>query len=118
VQVLEQQVRFKMPAPQALPGGFTLLGGAPVRDGPVLAAHLHYSDGVRALALFVTPAARIGPAGRGDPVAALGPEARTFAVGALRLLLWESRSNRMTLVGPLSLAELVSAATTIGKAQP
>lgn len=115
---VERAVRFPVRVPQALPGGFRLLGGAPVRDGPVLAAHLQYSDGVRSLALFVAPASRLGPPGRGEPVAALGTEARTLIIGAMRLLLWEAHGVRSTLVGPLSLAELITVAEAIGKVGP
>jgi outer membrane lipoprotein-sorting protein len=115
---VERAVRFPVRAPQVLPGGFTLLGGTPVRDGPVLAAHLQYSDGVRSLALFVAPASRLGPPGRGEAVAALGAEARTLIIGAMRLLLWDAHGSRHTLVGPLSLTELITAAEAIGKVRP
>jgi outer membrane lipoprotein-sorting protein len=114
---LERQVGFRIAVPQALPGGFALAGGAPVRDGSVLAAHLHYTDGVRALALFVAPAARFGPTWRGEPVAQLGAGACTQVAGAMRLLLWEARGVRMTLVGPLSLDELVAVAGALGAAR-
>ncbi|MDR7542881.1 MAG: sigma-E factor regulatory protein RseB domain-containing protein [Armatimonadota bacterium] len=116
LSVLEQRVGFALHAPAALPGGFRLLGGSPVRDGPVVAAHLHYTDGIRPLALFVAPASRIGPPGRGDPVAGLGEDARTVVVGAMRLVLWRSGDRRLTLVGPLSLAELVRVAHRLGQA--
>lgn len=115
---VERTVRFAIRAPQALPGGFALRGGSTVRDGPVLAAHLQYSDGVRSLALFVAPASRLGPPGRGEPVAVLGAEARTVIIGAMRLLLWEAHGSRNTLVGPLSLAELITVAEAIGKVRP
>jgi outer membrane lipoprotein-sorting protein len=115
---LEQRVGFKIPVPETLPGAFTLRGGVPVRDGPVIAAHLRYSDGVRALALFVAPASRLGPAGQGDPVTTLGSDARTVVAGPMRLLLWESAGSRLTLVGPLSLAELMNAAAALGKPRP
>jgi len=36
----------------------------------------------------------------------------------MRLLLWEARGSRMTLVGPLSLAELITVAEAIGKVRP
>jgi outer membrane lipoprotein-sorting protein len=116
--VLEQRVGFALRAPAALPGGFRLLGGSQVRDGPVVAAYLHYTDGIRPLALFAAPVSRLGPPGRGDPVAELGPDARTVVVGAMRLLLWRSGDKRLTLVGPLSLAELVRVAHDLKKAQP
>jgi outer membrane lipoprotein-sorting protein len=115
LSALEQRVGFALRAPAALPGGFTLLGGRPVRDGPVVAAHLHYTDGIRILALFVTPASRVGPPGRGDAVPELDPDARTVVVGAMRLLLWRSGDARLTLVGPLSLSELVRMARELGR---
>ncbi|MGQ0571813.1 MAG: sigma-E factor regulatory protein RseB domain-containing protein [Armatimonadota bacterium] len=111
--VLETNVGFSIRAPQRLSEGFVLQGGAPIRDGPVMAAHLHYSDGVRSLALFVAPARRLGPPGRGDPVPAIGPVGRTVVVGALRLVVWEAQGHRLTLVGPLSLSELVNLASMI-----
>lgn len=113
-----ERIGFRVSVPSALPGGFALLGGAPIRDGPVLAAHLHYSDGVRALALFVAPSARLGPPGRGDQVPVLGGDARTMVAGAMRLLLWETGGVRMTLVGPLSLGEMVTVARTLGRPGP
>jgi hypothetical protein len=115
---VERTVGFPVRAPRTLPGGFVLRGGFPIRDGPVLAAYLQYSDGVRPLALFVAPAARLGPAGWGDPVVALGASARTVMLGVMRLLVWEARGARNTLVGPLSLAELISAAEAIGRLSP
>ncbi len=111
--VLERAVRFRLQAPQALPGGFVLVGGEPVHGGPVLAAHLRYTDGARHLALFVAPAARLGPPGRGDPVPALGPEARAIGWGATRLLQWEAGGMRLTLVGPQPLTDLVQIAAAI-----
>lgn len=114
--VLERGVGFPVRVPQTLPGGFALLGGTPVHDGPVFAAHLQYSDGARVVSLFATPAGRIGPPGRGDVVAALGPSARTAVVGSMRLLLWDGPRTRLTLVGPLPLAELITLASAIGKA--
>jgi negative regulator of sigma E activity len=104
---------FAIKAPTTLPGGFMLTGGVPVRDGPVAAAHLRYTDGVRALALFLVPTNRIGPPGRGDPVPTLGRGARTVVVGALRLVAWDAGGMRQTLVGPLSLNELVTVADAI-----
>jgi outer membrane lipoprotein-sorting protein len=115
---LEQRVGFGITAPESLPGGFVLAGGAPVRDGPVSAAHLRYSDGVRSLALFMAPASRLGPPGRGEAVPGLSADARTMIVGAMRLLIWQSGGTRMTLVGPLSLAEMLSVAASIGKPRP
>lgn len=115
---LSEQVGFPVIAPAGLPGGFALLGGAPIRDGPVTAAHLHYSDGVRILALFLAPASRLGPSGRGDPVVGLSADARTMVVGAMRLLVWQSGGTRFTLVGPLSLAELTGVASALRQARP
>lgn len=110
---LERAVRFPLRVPQALPGRFMLVGGEPVHGGPVVAAHLHYSDGARRLSLFVAPSARLGPPGRGDPVAALGPDARAIGWGATRLLQWEARGVRFALVGPLPLADLAQIATAV-----
>lgn len=115
--VLERAVGFSVLVPQTLPGGFMLVGGEPVRSGPLVAAHLHYTDGTRFLALFVAPAARQGPPGRGQPVAPLGGEARTVVAGGLRLVLWEGKGTRLTLVGPLPLADLVQLATVISPAR-
>jgi outer membrane lipoprotein-sorting protein len=111
--VLERMIGFALPVPHALPGGFTLVGGEPVRAGPLLAAHLHYTDGARTVALFIAPAARLGPPGRGAPVAQLGSGARTVVMGSMRLLLWEGKGTRLTLVGPLPLVDLVRLATVI-----
>jgi outer membrane lipoprotein-sorting protein len=116
--VLARDVRFPVLAPPTLPGGFTLLGGMSVRDGPVLAAHLQYSDGTRVVSLFMAPAGRLGPPGRGEAVPALGTSARTVVAGSMRLLLWDGSRTRLTLVGPLPLAEAVALASAIGKAGP
>jgi outer membrane lipoprotein-sorting protein len=116
--VLQRTVRFPVRVPQTLPGGFTLLGGMPVRDGPVLAAQLQYSDGARVISLFITPAGRLGPPGRGDAVPALGASARTVVAGSMRLLLWDGPGTRLTLVGPLPLADTIVLAMAIGKAGP
>jgi negative regulator of sigma E activity len=89
------------------------VGGEPVRGGPLVAAHLHYTDGTRSLALFVAPTARLGPPGRGQPVAQLGDGARTVVAGGMRLVLWEGKGTRLTLVGPLPLADLVQLAMVI-----
>lgn len=118
VPILERRLGFRVPAPASLPGGFTLLGGLPVRDGPVVAARLQYSDGIRPLTLFAVPASRLGPPGRGDPVAELGAESRTLLVGVLRLVLWTASGYRLTLVGPLALEELVTVARAVGQAVP
>ncbi len=111
--VLERTVGFPLLVPRVLPGGFMLVGGEPVRGGPLVAAHLHYTDGTRSVALFVVPAARLGPPGRGQPVAQLGSGARTVVAGGMRLVLWEGKGTRLTLVGPLPLADLVQLATVI-----
>jgi hypothetical protein len=111
-------VGYRIPVPESLPGALVLAGGVPVRDGPVTAAHLRYSDGVRSLALFVAPASRLGPPARGEPVAGAPAGARTMIVGAMRLLFWESGGIRMTLAGPLSLPEMLSAADAIGTPRP
>jgi len=84
-----------------------------VHGGPVVAAHVRYADGARYLSLFVAPAARLGPPGRGEPVAGLGPQARTIGWGATRLLQWEARGMRLTLVGMLPLKDLIQIATAI-----
>ena len=107
-EALGRAVGFSIRVPSALPGGFTLTGGVPIRDGPITAAHLRYSDGVRALALFLVPTNRLGPPGRGDPVPKLGPSARTVVVGVLRLLAWDAGGTRYTLVGPLATGELLT----------
>jgi outer membrane lipoprotein-sorting protein len=113
VPVLERSLGFPLWMPQRLPGGFVLLGGVIVRDGPMLAAHLHYTDGARWLSLFAVPASRVGPPGGGDRVADLGEGARTLVVGSLRLVLWEARQTRLTLVAPLTMAEMVSLASAV-----
>ncbi|MDR7522520.1 MAG: sigma-E factor regulatory protein RseB domain-containing protein [Armatimonadota bacterium] len=111
--VLERSLGFPIRAPGALPGGFSLQGGVPVRNGPVTAASLRYADGARWLVLFVAPAARMGPPGRGDRVLGLGPGGRTVVAGAIRLVQWESQGTRLALVGPLSLGELVALASAV-----
>jgi len=113
VGALEKAVGFRVIVPPSLPGGFTLQGGEPVTGGPVTAARLHYSDGARALALFVAPAGRLGPPGRGAAIAALGPQARALGWGGTRMVQWESRGQRLTLVGQLPLGDLISLAETI-----
>jgi outer membrane lipoprotein-sorting protein len=105
---LARTVGFAIKAPATLPGGFTLAGGAPLRDGPITAAHLRYTDGVRTLALFLVPTNRLGPPGRGDTVPQLGPSARTVVVGVLRLLAWDADGTRYTLVGPLAMNEMLA----------
>jgi hypothetical protein len=100
-------------APPSLPGGFVLAGGEPVHGGPVVAAHVRYTDGARPLSLFLAPAARMGAPGRGDPVPALGAQARTIDWGATRLLQWDMRGMRLTLVGPLPLTDLVQIAMAV-----
>ncbi|MGQ0549892.1 MAG: LolA family protein, partial [Armatimonadota bacterium] len=71
ISVLEGTVGFRLQVPETVPGGFILQGGEPVVAGPVVAAHLRYSDGARALALFVVPARRVGAPGRGALVPSL-----------------------------------------------
>lgn len=115
---LERRLRFALPAPGSLPGGFVLAGGQPVRGGRWVAARLHYTDGARVVSVFVAPAARMGPPGRGEPVPALGGQARTLVVGALRLVLWETGGQRVTLVGPLPLPEMVRLAAAFSASRP
>ncbi len=110
---LQKAVGFRIDAPQRLPGGFALVGGEPVAGGPLVAAHLRYSDGARALALFIAPAARLGPPGRGQVVPGLGSASRAIGWGATRLVQWESRGMRLTLVGHLPLEDLVAIAGAI-----
>lgn len=114
---LQKAVGFRIDVPERLPGGFVLIGGQPVAGGPLVAAHLHYADGPRAVALFVAPAARLGPPGRGQEVAALGSQARAIGWGATRLVQWEARGMRLTLIGHLPLADLVAIAAAISKAR-
>ncbi len=111
----EKAVGFGLEFPLVLPGNFTLRGGAPTRHGSMLAASLEYSDGARSLLLFVAPTARMGPIGRGDPVPALGAQARTFGAGGLRIVTWEIRGQRLTLAGPLPLADLLGMAAAISQ---
>lgn len=112
---LERAVGFAMGVPQTLPGGYSLRGGTPVRHGPLLTASLEYSDGARSLVLFVVPAGRAGPPGRGDAVPLLGPGARAFGAGALRIVTWEDRGRRLALAGPLPMADLLGIATVLSK---
>jgi outer membrane lipoprotein-sorting protein len=113
---LGRAVGFAIKAPATLPGGFNLVGGVPLRDGPITAAHLRYTDGVRPLALFLVPTNRLGPPGRGDAVPKLGPSARTVVVGALRLLAWDAAGMRYTLVGPLTAGEMLTLTAAIAPA--
>ncbi|MGQ0548560.1 MAG: hypothetical protein ACT4PY_02695, partial [Armatimonadota bacterium] len=85
--------------------------------GPVVAAHLRYSDGARALALFVVPARRVGAPGRGALVPSLGTQSRAIGWGATHMVQWESRGMRLTLVGQLPLADLVTIAGAIAPAR-
>ncbi len=110
---LAQAVGFAINVPQTLPGGFALVGGEPVHGGPLRAAYLHYSDGARPLGLFIVPAARLGPPGRGAAVAALGAQARAIGWGPTRMVQWETRGMRLTLIGPLPLADLVQIAQSL-----
>jgi outer membrane lipoprotein-sorting protein len=110
---LSRSVGFPINVPAALPGGYALVGGEPVLGGPLRAAYLHYSDGARRLGLFVAPAARLGPPGRGAAVPALGPQARAMGWGSTRMLQWEVRGMRLTLIGPLPLADLVQIAQSL-----
>ncbi len=113
VSTLEGTVGFRLQVPERIPGGFTLQGGEPVVGGPVVAAHLRYSDGARVLALFVVPARRVGAPGRGAPVPTLGTQSRAIGWGATHMVQWESHGMRLTLVGHLPLADLVAIAATI-----
>lgn len=114
---VEKRVRFSLSVPQALPGGFVLAGGRPAQDGALLAAHMHYRDGARSVALFVARSSQVGPPGRGQPVTALGSGARSLTVGIMRLLLWEDGGRRFTLVGPLPTSDLLSMALAISPRQ-
>lgn len=113
LSALEGTVGFRLQVPERIPSGFVLQGGEPVVGGPVTAAHIRYSDGARALALFVVPARRVGPPGRGAPVSALGAQSRAIGWGATHMVQWESNGTRLTLVGHLPLADLVSIAAAI-----
>jgi outer membrane lipoprotein-sorting protein len=106
---LQQTVGFPIPALQTIQG-YRLLGGEPIQSGPLMAAYLQYSDGARLLAIFVAPANRLGPPGRGEAVAPLGREARTMVIGTMRFVQWEGRGVRLTAVGPLPLSEMVQIA--------
>lgn len=110
VTQLARSVGFPLSVPATLPGGFALMGGEPVHGGPLRAVYLHYSDGARRLGVFIAPAARLGPPGRGVAVPALGAQARAMGWGATRMLQWEARGMRLTLIGPLPLADLVQIA--------
>jgi outer membrane lipoprotein-sorting protein len=113
VAQLSRSVGFALNVPPMLPGGFALVGGESVYGGPLRAAYLHYSDGARRLGLFVAPAARLGPPGRGAAVPALGPQARAVGWGSTRMLQWEAQGMRLTLIGPLPLADLVQIAQSL-----
>lgn len=110
---VERAVGFRVEAPQTLPAGYALQGGAPVLHGAMRAAYLAYSDGTRTVALFLAPTGRMGPPGRGTPVPHLGPGARTMGIGALRLITWEARGTRLTLVAPLPLSDLLDLAGAV-----
>ncbi len=113
VAEVEKSLRLPLPVPETLPGGFVLAGGRAVESGLLRAAHMHYRDGARSVALFVARSSQMGPPGRGEPVAELGPGARSLTVGVMRLLLWEDGGRRFTLVGPLPVADLVSMALAL-----
>ncbi len=117
VSALEGAVGFRIAVPETLPGGFILQGGEPLAGGPVVAAHLRYSDGARVLALFVAPARRMGAPGRGAVVPSLGAQARAIGWGATRMVQWESRGTRFALVGQVPLADLVAVAAAIAPAR-
>lgn len=112
---VERAVGFALRVPETLPGGYALRGGMPVRHGPLLAASLEYADGARSLVLFVAPARRSGPVGRGDPAPLLGPGARAFGAGAVRLVTWENRGRRLALAGALPLADLLGIAAALSQ---
>lgn len=112
---LERAVGFALNVPRTLPGGYLLRGGAPVRQGALLTASLEYADGARSLVLFVVPAGRAGPPGRGGAVPELGAAARSFGAGALRIVTWEDRGRRLALAGSLPMADLVGIAAALSR---
>lgn len=112
---LERAVGFALSVPHTLPGGYSLRGGMPVRHGPLLTASLEYADGARSLVLFVVPAGRAGPPGRGTAVPLLGEGARAFGAGALRIISWEDGGRRLALAGTLPMADMLGIATALSK---
>ncbi|MBM3469788.1 MAG: hypothetical protein FJX73_03235 [Armatimonadetes bacterium] len=112
---LERAVGFALSVPRTLPGGYSLRGGTPVRHGPLLTASLDYSDGSRSLVLFVVPAGRARPPGRGEAVPVLGPGARAFGAGAIRIVTWENQGRQLALAGALPMMDLTGVAAVISK---
>ena len=116
---LQQQVGFPVLVPPALPEGYTFRGGAVSRFGSLVSAYLRYSDGGNIISVFEAPAGSIGWPTIGLPVRVQSQPGRFIDLGYFRVLIWEQRGLRITVVGtaPSETLMLVAGQLIAGREQ-
>ncbi|MDR5709793.1 MAG: sigma-E factor regulatory protein RseB domain-containing protein [Armatimonadota bacterium] len=105
---LAAHVGFLPVVPAEVPAGFRYRGAGTVRLGGVQAVVLRYGDGATTVSLFQVPAGRMKFPPVGFPLRRGGLEARLYAFGAFRVLMWEQAGLRFTAVGNVPSAVLLA----------
>ncbi|MBI4278016.1 MAG: outer membrane lipoprotein carrier protein LolA [Armatimonadetes bacterium] len=107
---LRRRVGFRILAPLMLPQGYTYRGGTLARDQNFASAHLIYSDGVNALSIYQTRARSMTWPQQGQVTQVRGRPARLVDAGNVKVLMWEYRDLRITAVGAVPVADLLTLA--------
>lgn len=112
---VEQQVGFRVRTPAALPPGIRFERASVAQYGPLVAAHLRYSDGAQPISVFQVPARRLAPREGGpvEEIAVDGVTVRLVDLGYFRMLSWEERGVHVTIVSAHSRALLLTLAREI-----
>ncbi|MCS7174030.1 MAG: hypothetical protein N0A24_11825 [Armatimonadetes bacterium] len=105
---LAAHVGFLPVAPAEVPAGFRYRGAGIVRIGGAQAVVLWYGDGQTTVSLFQIPAGRVRFLPIGFPLRRGDLEARLYASGALRVLVWERAGLRFAAVGNVPTAVLLA----------
>lgn len=110
---LQARVPFPVLIPPVLPEGYTFRGGALSRFGALTSVYLRYSNGGNLISFFEAPAGSIGWPSAGQPVKVGGQPARFVDLGYFRVLIWEQHGLRVTAVGTVPTATLITVAGQI-----
>ncbi|MDQ7819423.1 MAG: sigma-E factor regulatory protein RseB domain-containing protein [Armatimonadota bacterium] len=98
---LARQAGLSRAVPAALPWGYRFRAGSVARRGALTLASAVYSDGARALTVFLAPAARWPVPQVGAPHPVAGRMGRIVDVGYFRVLLWQAGATTAAVAGSL-----------------
>ncbi len=115
VEGLVRDAGFRPVGPRDLPDGFALISGTIGNVGGVRTLHLNYSDGLRTISMFEN-AKGAGPVfGQQRPhgVKLGATDAQYIEDGSTTLIAWKDHGLNLTLVGGLTLNELLGIAKSV-----